>query len=303
MTQKYNATAKEKIAGIYQSSGESIYRGLNKIKGNGPNKLYYQKAQNAMPGYFWGKMSNESIYKVYAFTTIKNFEFDLGEDEPTNVYNRLNPEGAEALKRWAIREGANADKIRDEQIAHGKVVHRCAENIANNKPLGLYPLSSTPYVDALKNDILPYLHQPNSNDFILGEDGTSFPLSELFVADFSLGVATRFDRIARLNFPESNYNGYPAMLELKTSGKVKSIDYMKDHIVQAVAGMTLFNTVANICSSLKPLEGIILAYCYGNGSGEIIPIFGEENIKPYLLIWEQYFDEFAMLLESAILVA
>ena len=295
----HDSVSHSKMAGIYRPVSQSIYKGLVKIDGNGPEKLGYQKAKNASPGYFWGITSYGQIYKVYAFSTIKNFEFKADDLSPTNVYARVNPDGAEALKKWAAREGENAKRIRDEQIAHGKVVHRCADNVASQKPLGLYPVSSAPYIDALENDVLPHLHYSTSSDFLIEKDGTKIPLSELFVADFSIGAATRFDRIARLNTLGLPYDGYRGMLELKTSGKVKSIEYMEDHIVQAVAGLSLFNTVATICPSLEPLEGIIMAYCYGNGKGDVVPIFGQENLLPYYSVWKNYLNEFTQLCDLA----
>jgi len=295
----HDSVTDSKITGIYSPVGQSIYKGLTKIDGNGPNKLTYQKAKNGYPGYFWGVTSYGQTYKVYAFSTIKNFDFQTNDGSSTNVYARINPDGAEALRKWAAREGENANRIRDEQIAHGKVVHRCADNVASQKPLGLYPVSSAPYINALKNDVLPHIHYSTSADFLIGKNGTKIPLSELFVADFSIGAATRFDRIARLNTPGLPYDGYRGLLELKTSGKVKSIEYMEDHIVQAVAGLSLFNTVARICPSLEPLEGIIMAYCYGNGKGDVIPIFDQENLRSYYLVWEQYLNEFAQLCEIA----
>lgn len=251
----------------------NIYK-LRRVMGNGPELLEYQRWQDGHPSYYYGA-ENRSI-RAYSFSGIK-----------AKVAPILDPGAEEMLKAWEARVGPEeADRIRNEAINAGKIGHSMLEHWNEGKPLGAYPLHMGGYVQALTNNILPYLQQSNPPLAVVDDAGEVVTLSEVFVADFHQQFLGRLDLVVEIAVEP--FAGQRVLLELKGSRKEKTLDHMRANIIQGVSYLTTFNRIASAFPDrILPLDGMAMAYMYRSGNGQVMPLFGEE-LQEYVEEWQQW---------------
>lgn len=268
-------------AGLYSPTERfgkrNDYR-LQKVLGNGPEILEYQKSQNGYPPYYYDPAARSVC--VYSFSAMK-----------TVVTPILDPGSEEILKSWTARVGSEeAKQIRDEAVNAGNMGHSMLERFNAGKSIGPYSLKMAGYVKALTDDILPHLNPSSSPIAVVDDHGELVTLSEIFVVDFDRQFLGRLDMVAEI--ARKPFNGCRVLLELKGSRKEKKFEHMRVGIVQAVAYMTTFNKIASLFPDrVLPLDGVAMAYMYTSGNGEIIPVLGEE-LQEYVDEWEQWLSCF-----------
>jgi hypothetical protein len=216
-------------AGLYeptiQAGKPNNYR-LQRVVGNGPEILEYQRSQDGCPPYYYG--SGDRSRRVYSFSAIK-----------TAVTPILDPGVGQIIRSWEARVGKEeAQSIRSEAINAGKLCHSMLERWIKGKTLGLYPLNMDGYVQALQDDILPYLNQSSPPIAIVDDAGELVTLSEVFVVDFDTQFLGRIDLVAEIAVEP--FNGQRVLLELKGSRKEKTLEHMRSNIIQAVAYLSTF---------------------------------------------------------------
>ena len=279
---KYNMTMpKSQKAGFYTSTqrfGKPNNFRLQKVLGNGPEILVYQKSENGHLPYYYGE--EDRSFRVYGFTVVKNVVTPI-----------LDPGADQSIKCWAARVGKEkAEQIRNEAISTGKTLHSMAERWNAGKSLGLYPLDMSSYVEALKDDILPHLNPSSSPIAVVDDNDEVITLSEVFVVDFDRQFLGRLDLVVEI--ARKPFNGSRVLLELKSSRKEKTQEHMRGGIIQAVAYLTTFNTIALLFPDrVLPLDGVAMAYVYSAGNGQIMPVLGEE-LEEYVEEWAQWLSCF-----------
>lgn len=259
-------------------NGKSDPFTLERLLGEGPATLKYKPRKGQKPSYYYSPDCPDHL--VFSFSQVKN-----------TVEPVFDPDAQENLKAWRDRVGeAEADRICSQSKEAGQIGHKMLENWAQNKALGVCPIKMINYKEALKKDILPHLHQDNLGVSVTDHNGEILLLSEVFVADFNAQFMGRFDLVTRITTPP--FNNQRVLLELKGSLKPKKPEFMEPHIIQGVAYQSTFNKIAAAFSDhLEPLDGVALAYMYGTGNGEFVPIFGEE-LEEYEQQWKQWLDCF-----------
>lgn len=263
----------------------NIWR-LQRLVGNAPPILEYQRRQGNAPSYYYPQ--GDRTQPVYSFSQVKS-----------TVEPVFNPGATSALQRWWERVGSDeANRICAESKAAGEMGHGFLENwskqdAALSQPVT--PIHMWGYRQALEQDILPYLDQSGEPGLsITDEHGELRPLSEVFVADFEQGFIGRLDLVTRIS--ASPFNNKRVLLELKGSRKQKKYEHTKPHIIQAIAYQSTFNKIANeYPEQLEALDGVAIAYMYQDGHGDLIPIFGEE-LQEYEQQWQQWLNCFHDLL-------
>ncbi len=166
------------------------------------------------------------------------------------------------------------------------------------KPLGAYPLNMAGYTQALMDNILPYLRQSDPPNAVIDDAGELVTLSEVFVVDFDQQFLGRLDLVVEIAVEP--FNGQRVLLELKGSRREKTLEHMRGNIIQGVAYLTTFNEIASCFPErVLPLDGMAMAYMYGSGNGQVIPIFGEE-LQEYVEEWQQWLACFRDILEERI---
>jgi len=256
---------------------------LQKILGDGPDRLVCQQATAQIPAHFTDP--TDLSVCVFGFTTVKN-----------RVKPILDPTSEEKLREWELRVGREeAERIRTEAVAAGKLLHRMLERWLLGKPLGPCPIDQQPYKDALATAILPYLHR-GIPPLGITTNGRFYPLSELTLVDFDRGYFGRFDLVVELAVP--SLSGY-VLLELKGSRKEKELDHLTDTIIQVVAYLEIWELlVQKFPDQVPSLVGVVIAYAYGTGRGDVIPITGDD-LQPYRKEWRLWLDTFFELLVLA----
>lgn len=274
----HQSEAPQPVLGIYAPMREgrksNIYR-LRRVLGNGPSSLEYQKSRDGDPAYYYGTLATGEITRSYSFSTIKNATAHI-----------VDPDGGAKLQAWEKRVGKQeAERIRAEAVQAGKLAHTMLERWNCGQSLGLFDMNLAGYVQALNESILPHL-RPSKPLISVGDDrGNPIPLSEVFVANFDRQFIGRLDLVAEIATPP--YAGRRVLLELKGSRNQKQLSFMQANIIQAVAYFHTFNEIAAFYPEVQPLDGLAIAYVYRCGTGQFLPIFGDD-IEEYLAEWEQW---------------
>lgn len=257
---------------------------LRRVLGNGPAILEYQRYQNGHPSYYYG--AGDRGTRAYSFSAVKS-----------TVTPILDPESLDVLKRWEARVGKEeADRIRNEAISAGKIGYSMLERWNDGKSLGAYPLNMTGYVEALDNNVLPYLRQSNPPISVVDDEGELVTLSEVFVVDFDQQFLGRIDLVVEV--ATGPFEGQRVLLELKGSRKEKTLEYMRNNIIQGVAYLTTFNKIASAFPNrVFPIDGMAMAYIYSSGNGQVIPFFGED-LQEYDEEWQQWLECFHDVLQE-----
>jgi hypothetical protein len=259
----------------------NIWR-LQRLLGDATKILDYQKRQGDRPSYYYPE--GDHLSSLYSFSQIKS-----------TVELIYDPGVQDNLQRWRERVGeAEANRICEESKAAGDMGHKSLENWNQGKAMGPCPINMMGYRQGLENDILPHLQRGEACLSVTDRHGEVHFLSEIFVADFDRQFIGRLDLVTRVIAPP--FNGQRFLLELKGSRQRKKLEYMQSHIIQGLAYQKTFNKVAEAYPEhLEPLAGVALAYMYRDGSGELIPIVGQE-LAEYEEQWEQWLDCFHDLL-------
>jgi len=257
---------------------------LRRVLGYGSDTLEYQRSQNGYPPFYYAP--KDRTLRAYSFSAVKN-----------TVTPILDPRSQEVIKNWEARVGKEeADRIRNEAISAGNIGHSMLEKWNAGKPLGVYPMNMAGYVQALENQILPYLQKSSEPIAVVDDAGDWVTLSEVFVVDFERQFLGRLDLVVEI--AAAPFTGKRVLLELKGSLKEKSIEHMRGNIIQAVAYLATFNEIAALCpEQMEPLDGMAMAYMYSSGNGQVIPILGEE-IQEYADEWQQWLGCFHNILED-----
>ncbi len=264
-------------AGLYKptiQSGKSNNYRLERVVGNGPEILEYQRSQDGRPPYYYG--AGDRSRRVYSFSAIK-----------TAVTPILDPGAGQFLKDWESRVGKEeAQQIRNDAISAGKIGHSMLERWNEGKTLGLYPLQMAGYVQALQDDILPYLNQSSPPIALVDDEGELVTLSEVFVVDFDTQFLGRIDLVVEITVEP--FNVQRVLLELKGSRKEKKLEHMRGNIIQGVAYLSTFNKIAALLPDrVLHLDGMAMAYIYSSGNGQLVPVLGEE-LQEYVEEWQQW---------------
>jgi hypothetical protein len=270
-----------KALNIYKSTirnGKSNPFHLQRVLGNGPNVLKYQRCFEQQPGYYYSPENPDDA--AYSFSQVKK-----------TVEAVFDPDAQEKLQAWRDRVGeAEADRICNQAKEAGQIGHKMLENWTQNKPLGPSSMKMMPYKQALTEDILPHLYRDEVGLSVTDHNGEVLALSEVFVADFEAQFIGRFDLVTRIS--SEPFHNQRVLLELKGSLKPKKPEFMEPHIIQGVAYQSTFNKIAAAYPEhLEPLDGVALAYVYGTGKGEFVPVFGAE-LEEYEQQWLQWLDCF-----------
>lgn len=142
------------------------------------------------------------------------------------MQHRFNHKGNAGLKRWREQVGdKEADRIIQESLSAGNLLHNALHQWAKGKPLPFYPLRLEGYIDALRNDILPYIEQPVPT-VTINYDGEFVPTTELYLFDFEREFGGRFDLIL-------GFRGNILMGELKGKREPKHFEFMQEAVIQA----------------------------------------------------------------------
>jgi len=167
--------------GVYGSNNRNQFE-LQKLFGEGPTRLAYRKETPQVPAHFTDPTAPSVC--LFSFTTVKN-----------RVKSVVDPTSEEKLREWELRVGREeAERIRTEAVAAGKLLHRRLECWMRGAPLGPCPLSKKFYCKALAEHILPHLRQ-ELPPLGITVDRHFYPLSELTIVDFDRGYFGRFDLI------------------------------------------------------------------------------------------------------------
>lgn len=274
----HQSEARQPVLGVYapvrEGRKQNIYR-LRRVLGNGPSSLEYQRSRDGYPPYYYGSLATGEIARSYSFSAIKK--------ATTHI---VDPDGGAKLQAWEKRVGKQeAERIRSEAIQAGKLAHIMLERWNSSKSLGLFDINMAGYVQALNESILPHLRRSDLSLSVREDEGNPIPLSEVFVANFDRQFIGRLDLVAEIVTPP--YAGRRVLLELKGSRKQKQLCFMRANIIQAVAYFHTFNEVAAFYPEVQPLDGLAIAYIYSCGTGQFLPILGED-IEEYLAEWEQW---------------
>ncbi|MCM1983701.1 MULTISPECIES: hypothetical protein [Cyanophyceae] len=276
--------AQKRKLGVYaptERNGRSNIYQLQLVVGNGPQQLSYQRWQDGNPAYYFGRGSSDD--RAFSFSAIKS-----------QVTPILDPDAEQALKNWEKRVGKDeADRIRNESIAAGKMGHNMLERWNRGQTPGPFPMNMGGYVKALKDGIFPYLRRSTPPLSVIDQERNEVTLSEVFVADFEEQFIGRFDLVTEI--AASPFDGARVLLELKGSRNEKSLEHKLPHIVQATAYLTTYNKIAAAFpEQIAPLDGIAMAYMYSSGIGEMMPILGEE-LQEYIEEWQGWLTCFQSL--------
>jgi len=175
----------------------------------------------------------------------------------TSHYNR------EVFKTWRQRVGnAEADRVIKESTTRGTSFHKSAQDYLENKPV-VHDNSEIEFMfDAAK----PYLDKINNIHAI-----------ERCLYSDVLGIAGRVDCIAE-------YEGELAIIDFKTSKKIKPEAWIQQYFVQEVAYACMYYEMTQ--SVVKKLITIMVT-----PDGEV-KVFDKRDKKEYIILLKKYIKTF-----------
>ena len=176
----------------------------------------------------------------------------------------LGRKKAQFFKEWRARIGEEeANKITTQATRRGTKVHKVVENYIDNKEN--YFEDSQPNVRAMFNSIKPFLDNNLSNIA-----GIEIPLWSK-----QLGVAGRCDCVA-------DWKGEKAILDWKTSNKIKRKEWCEDYFLQATAYSIMFEERTGI-----PINSIVIVMAVENEEPQVF----EEKTPDYWKLLETTLKE------------
>lgn len=162
----------------------------------------------------------------------------------TTVLSSLSKEG---LMEWRNRVGeAQANKIMKAASDRGTKLHKICEDYVKNDPD--YAKGVMPSTMDLFMQVKPWLDE--NVEFVYG--------NEIPLYSHTLKTAGRCDLIAQIN-------GKPAILDFKTSTKLKKEEWIENYFIQVTAYSVMFEEMYNI-----PIEDIHIFICGDEGKQHFI---------------------------------
>ena len=176
----------------------------------------------------------------------------------------LGRKKAQFFKEWRARIGEEeANKITTQATRRGTKVHKVVENYILNQED--YFEDSLPHVREMFNTIKPHLDKNLDNIA-----GIEIPLWSK-----QLGVAGRCDCVA-------DWKGQKAILDWKTSGKLKKREWVEEYFLQTTAYSIMFEERTKI-----PINNIVIVIAVENEEPQIF----EEKSFDYWRLLEKSLKE------------
>ena len=170
----------------------------------------------------------------------------------------LGRKKAQCFKEWRARIGEEeANKITTQATRRGTKVHKVVENYILNQEN--YFEDSLPHVREMFNTIKPHLDKNLDNIA-----GIEIPLWSK-----QLGVAGRCDCVA-------DWKGQKAILDWKTSGKLKKREWVEEYFLQTTAYSIMFEERTKI-----PINNIVIVIAVENEEPQI---FEEKSFDYWRLL-------------------
>ncbi len=170
----------------------------------------------------------------------------------------LGRKKAQFFKEWRARIGEEeANKITTQATRRGTKVHKVVENYILNQED--YFEDSLPHVREMFNTIKPHLDKNLDNIA-----GIEIPLWSK-----QLGVAGRCDCVA-------DWKGQKAILDWKTSGKLKKREWVEEYFLQTTAYSIMFEERTKI-----PINNIVIVIAVENEEPQI---FEEKSFDYWRLL-------------------
>ena len=170
----------------------------------------------------------------------------------------LGRKKAQFFKEWRARIGEEeANKITTQATRRGTKVHKVVENYILNQEN--YFEDSLPHVREMFNTIKPHLDKNLDNIA-----GIEIPLWSK-----QLGVAGRCDCVA-------DWKGQKAILDWKTSGKLKKREWVEEYFLQTTAYSIMFEERTKI-----PINNIVIVIAVENEEPQI---FEEKSFDYWRLL-------------------
>lgn len=175
----------------------------------------------------------------------------------TSHYNR------EVFKTWRQRVGdAEADRVIKESTTRGTSFHKSAQDYLENKPVE----HDTEEIEFMFDAVKPYLDKINNIHAI-----------EKCLYSDVLGIAGRVDCIAE-------YEGELAIIDFKTSKKIKPEAWIQQYFVQEVAYACMYYEMTQ--RVVKKLITIMVT-----PDGEV-KVFDKRDKKEYIILLKKYIKQF-----------
>jgi hypothetical protein len=175
----------------------------------------------------------------------------------TSHYNR------EVFKTWRQRVGdAEADRVIKESTTRGTSFHKSAQDYLENKPV----VHDNEEIEFMFDAAKPYLDKINNIHAI-----------ERCLYSDVLGIAGRVDCIAE-------YEGELAIIDFKTSKKIKPEAWIQQYFVQEVAYACMYYEMTQ--SVVKKLITIMVT-----PDGEV-KVFDKRDKKEYIILLKKYIKTF-----------
>jgi hypothetical protein len=175
----------------------------------------------------------------------------------TSHYNR------EVFKTWRQRVGdAEADRVIKESTTRGTSFHKSAQDYLENKPV----VHDNEEIEFMFDAAKPYLDKINNIHAI-----------ERCLYSDVLGIAGRVDCIAE-------YEGELAIIDFKTSKKIKPEAWIQQYFVQEVAYACMYYEMTQ--SVVKKLITIMVT-----PDGEV-KVFDKRDKKDYIILLKKYIKTF-----------
>ena len=157
-----------------------------------------------------------------------------------------NPEKIKGLQKWRKRVGeAEANKISRKASRRGTTVHKICEDYLNNEDE--YINGAMPDSVEMFNSLKPILMKSVGN--IYGQ--------ELALYSDHLGVAGRVDLIAE-------WDGVPSIIDFKTSGRPKKIEWIDDYFMQCSGYAAMYYEMTDF-----PIKDVVVAIMVDGDSPQI----------------------------------
>ena len=132
-----------------------------------------------------------------------------------SVTTVVNQETAEGIKRWEKRVGLNeAEKIRKQSAWRGTCYHEMVEDYLNNRTGSKDPFPLVEYIFRSSKSTLDKINNIHTLESTLYSE--------------KLSLAGRVDCIAE-------YNGELAVIDFKTTTKLKKVEWLENYFIQASA--------------------------------------------------------------------
>lgn len=162
----------------------------------------------------------------------------------TTVLSSLNKEG---LMEWRNRVGEEqANKITKAASSRGTKLHKICEEYLKNNPD--FAKGAMPSIIDLFLQVKPWLDE--NIEFVYG--------NEIPLYSHTLRTAGRCDLIAQIN-------GKPAVLDFKTSSKLKREEWIESYFLQVTAYSVMFEEMYNV-----PIENVHIFICSDEGKQHFV---------------------------------